>query len=243
MSFDDIDFTKIPTDNKEEAFVLFERATRYAYQRLVADDRESLTDQHGHYTGYFDPERSYVARMIAFLDEKNLEIEIEDISDLPNDKFLNAFAKFRKSVEYASTRFSLRKNNVDCLIGTRITISSTYKLEIGELLQKIRKIVNQEVTDLKKRDKIFKKLAILQSEVDRDQTTIDSLFSSAKDVTKTLGECAENLEPLMELLERVKKLFWDTTEKVPLLPKKEETKLITNQQISVSTDLDDDIPF
>ena len=139
-------------------------------------------------------------------------------------------------------RFNLRKNRTDAgSIGTVIMIASTYKSEIGKLLETIRKIVNQEVHDPKKKDKIFAKIAALQSEVDRDRTTIDALFGQMIDLTKTVGECAENLDPLIDKLERVKKLFWDNSEKVEILPKKERSKLITKQE--APAELDDEIPF
>ena len=73
----------------------------------------------------------------------------------------------------------------------------------------IRKIVSQEVKDVHKRDNILSKIASLQSEVDRDQTTVDALFSRMLDLSQTIGKAAENIEPLVKLMERVKKVFWD----------------------------------
>ena len=104
--------------------------------------------------------------------------------------------------------------------------------------------MNQEVSNANKKDNIFKKIASLQSEIDRDQTTVDAIFGRALDLTKSIGQSADNLDPLMDKLERVKRLIWDNSEKVEQLPKQERPKLITKQETTdQAIDLDDDIPF
>ena len=47
------------------------------------------------------------------------------------------------------------------------------------------------------------------------------------DLSQTLGTAAEKLEPLLEKLERMKKLIWDSPKKVEQLPKPDRPKLIT----------------
>jgi seryl-tRNA synthetase len=124
-----------------------------------------------------------------------------------------------------------------------ISIGSNYKSEIGKLLDTTRKIVYQEVKDTYKRDNILKKIASLQSEVDRDQTTVDALFGRMIDLSQAIGTAAEKLDPLLDKMERVKKLFWDSPRKVEQLPKPERPKLITKDTESTRTGLDDEIPF
>lgn len=141
-----------------------------------------------------------------------------------------------------TTRFKLRQHRIESgTIGTLIAIGSDYKSEIGKLLDTIRKIVNQEIKDTNKRDNILEKIARLQSEVDRDQTTVDALFGRMLDLTKVIGKSADNLEPLVDKLERVKKLFWSKSEKVDTLPKPKRPKLIAKDK--QQNDVDDEIPF
>jgi uncharacterized coiled-coil protein SlyX len=242
MIFDELDFSQLSV-NREEAFTEFVKTISAEYNDRVQNDRRTYSDQNGNYEGSYEPERSFVTAILAFLDEYGVESEIADISELSNDDFASHFGKFKSKVEYMTTRFKLRQSRIASgSIGTLITIGSDYKSEIGKLLDTARKIVNQEVTDTNKKDNIMAKIANLQSEVDRDQTTIDALFGRMLDLSQTVGQSAENLNPLLENLERVKKLFWDTSKKVEQLPKPDRPKLITKDKKKES-DMDDEIPF
>ena len=243
MFFDEIDFSQLPP-NREEAFTAFVASISAEYAQKVRCDRTTYADQNGNYEGSYEPERSFVTSILAFLDEYGIESELVDISALDNRDFSAHFGRFKSQVEYLTTRFRLRQHRVASgSIGTLIAIGSDYKSQIGALLEKIRKIVNQEVLDANKKDNIFAKIASLQSEVDRDQTTVDALFGRLLDLSKTVGKAAENLEPLANLLERVKKIIWDAPEKVEQLPKPDRPKLISKDKSPTKSDLDDEIPF
>ena len=228
--------------NKEEKFIFFEREKRADFEKSFRNDREYETDQNGNYIGSYDPEKKYVVQMCAFLDEFGLDDNIADISSLTGPEFNRKFDEFKNKMTYLSTRFELRKGRVDLdSKGTVIKIESDYKIEIGKLLNTIRKIVNQEIHDGNKKDKIFSKIANLQSEVDRDQTTIDALFGRAIDLSKAIGECGKNIEPLIDKMGRLKKIFWDNTNQSNHLQQPERPKLIERQENNF--DLSDDIPF
>ncbi|TQV73369.1 hypothetical protein [Denitrobaculum tricleocarpae] len=239
MDISDIDLTELPS-GREEAFVYFEKSVRDKHERSVQDDRDFHSDQNNNYVGRLEPERVYISAILAFLDEYNLHIDVPDLNNITREQendFLAELNNFKYKIHYAVTRFSLRKVRIeDGSVGTTILITSTYKSEIGKLLETIRKIVNQEVTDTCKKDKIFSKISDLQLEVDRDQTTIDALFGRVLSLSKTIGQVAENLTPLLDKLERIKKLIWDGAKEVEALPQKERRKLIPKN-------LDDKIPF
>lgn len=243
MIFDEIDFSELPA-NREEAFTDFVRNISAEFSRKLQEDRRTYSDHNGVYEGSYEPERSFVTAILAFLDEYGIESDIVDISELSNNDFANHFGKFKSKVEYITTRFKLRQSRISSgSIGTLISIEYTYKSEIGKLLETARKIINQEVKEVKKRDKILAKISSLQSEVDRDQTTVDALFGRMLDLTQTIGDSAENLSPLIDKLERVKKLFWDTPKKVDQLPKPDRPKMITQENIAKTDDYDEEIPF
>ena len=243
MICDELDFSKLPA-NREEAFTTFVAGVSSEYSQKLRNDRSTYSDQNGNYEGSYEPERSFVTAILAFLDEYGIESEVVDISELANDEFAKHFGKFKSKVEYLVTRFRLRQHRIESGdIGTLIAIGSDYKAEIGKLLDTTRKIVNQEVKDANKKDNIFRKIANLQSEVDRDQTTIDALFGKMIDLSQAIGTAAENLEPLVDKLERLKKVFWDSAKKVEQLPKPDRPKLITKEKEYSESKLDDEIPF
>lgn len=246
MIFDDVNIAGLPA-NSQEAFAEFEAQVREAYENKSRDDRAYNSDQHGEYLGSYAPERSYVTAILAFLDEYSLETEIEDISELNNDDFNRHFGRFKSKIEYITTRYVLRKSRIASgSIGTIIEIPKDYKSEIGSFLEKIRKIVNQEVKEGDKKDKIFTKIASLQSEVDRDKTTVDAAFGRVLDLSKVLGEAGGNMKPAVDQLERIKNIFWDKSKKVDQLPKPDRPKQITKEEAGgygQSSDIDDEIPF
>lgn len=244
MIFDNVDISKLPA-NSEEAFATFEAKVREEYQKRASYDRELNADQNGNYEGSYEPERSYVTAILAFLDEYSLETQIEDISDLGNAEFIKRFGRFKSKIEYITTRYALRKNRISAgSIGTVLSIAQDYKAEIGSHLEKIRKIVNQEVSEGPKKDNIFKKIASLQSEVDRDLTTIDAAFGRVLDLSKVIGEAGGNLKPAVDQMERIKNIFWSKSEKVDRLPSPDRPKLIEKETGAYRTSIDDDeIPF
>jgi hypothetical protein len=242
MIFDELDFSKLPA-SREEAFTEFVKELSAEYSQRVKSDRQTYSDQNGHYEGSYEPERSFVTAILAFLDEYGIESDISDISELSHQEFSANFGIFKSRVDYLTTRFKLRQHRITSgSIGTLITIESDYKSEVGRLLNTIRKIVNQEVKDARKRDSITAKISSLQSEIDRDQTTVDALFGRMLDLSQALGQSAENLSPLLDKLERIKRLFWDNSKKVEQLPKPDRPKLITKEKKSDAS-VDDEIPF
>lgn len=243
MFFDEVDFSKLPP-NREEAFAAFVASISSEYAQNLRNDRSTYSDHNNNYEGSYEPERSFVTAILAFLDEYGIESDLQDISELNNKDFAAHFGRFKSKVEYLTTRFRLRQHRVASgSIGTLIAIGSNYKSEVAGLLDTIRKIVSQEVKDVHKRDNILSKIASLQSEVDRDQTTVDALFSRMLDLSQTIGKAAENIEPLVKLMERVKKVFWDAPEKVRQLPRPERQKLIRQDKAEQKSDMDDEIPF
>lgn len=248
MFIDGIDVGNL-SDDPEEAFISFELKLRDALEGETQKDRVMYSDNNGNYYGSYTPERYYVSSVIAFLDEYNLNIDVYDISELSNENFLQNFGQFFTKINYAKTRLSLRKKRINSgIAGTQIFIAPDYKEEIGKNLETIRKIVNQEVIDQNKREAIFRKISALQSEVDRDRTTYDALLGNVVELSKALGDSAENLEPAIQKIERIFAAITKATERLPFLPKKERPKLITSSENESAKNIkvdnfDDEIPF
>ena len=252
---DTLNLNSLSADS-QEAFTQYVSQLLSQYEESYHEDRGRYTNPDGYYEGSYEPERSYVVRILAFLDEYGLETEIIDISDLEDDEEFNKnFKKFKSRVDYTTMRYRLRKNRIATgSIATVIEIGRNYKSEIGILLNKIRKIVNQEIKEGNKKDKIFAKISVLQSEVDRDQTTFDAFCGGIFDLSKVLGEAVGNIKPAVDQLEQIKKLFWENSEKVEQLPKPDRLKMISENKYGEgdadgvdgqsSNDIDDDeLPF
>lgn len=240
MIIDEIDVSDLPT-NVEESFIAFEKRLREALEDAQRRDQSDWVDQDGHYVGSFLPERYYVSSILAFLDETRLELDVVDISQVADSDFKSQFSQFFNRINYAKTRFLLRKQqSASGASGTPLTFEPKYREEIYKLLGTIRKIVNQEVDDEAKKEKIFNKIASLQSEIDHKKTTVDNLFGRMIDLSQTIGECAENVEPLIDKLERIKKIFWDRSQKMDLLSKSDRPKLLPSDNEEA---LSDEIPF
>lgn len=245
MIFDEVDITMLPTD-REVAFARYEAEIRKAFEQRRSNDREYNIDQNGDYDGYYEPERDYVNSVLAFLDEYGLDTQLPDISELGDQEFIQRFNAFRSKVGYLTTRYTLRAERLrNGTAGTVIAIARDYKSQIGEHLSKIRKIVNSEIKEGVKRDIISKKIAALQSEVDRDQTTVDAAFGRIIDLSQALGSAAENLKPAIDQLERVKELFIGHSKKVDQLSAPDRPKQIEDKshENTDPPDSDDEIPF
>ncbi|MCY4288609.1 MAG: hypothetical protein OXC63_08450 [Aestuariivita sp.] len=229
--------------NPEKAFCEFETKVRTAYENQEA---ANSYDDMGNFVSEvcYASRKSYVVRILAFLDLRAItyadEPRIRDITTLDGEDFMETFGQFTLGVERLITTFQLRN---DSQTGTKIAIAISYKAEIGRYLKKIREIVRREVKAVHKRDNIFAKIAALQSEVDRDQTTIDAAFGRVIDLSKVIGEVAENIKPVIELMDKIKRIFWEGTDKVNLLPKPPSPIMLPKPNSNApSKDASDDIP-
>ena len=243
MIIDSVDISGLG-DNAEEAFVAFEERLRAVLIKAQIEDRSQHSDQNGYYDGSYSPQRYYVSSIMAFLDEYGLVIEnVKDISKFNNEHFLDNFNDFNNSINYAKTRFKLRKEKINSgQVGTPIVIDPDYKAEIHKNLDTIRKIVNSNVVDQNKKDAIYNRISALQSEVDRDRTTIDAFFARATDLSKVISDCAENLDPAIARLERIMSAFGKGTKRITRLPNKEQPTLLLSSEKKTEL-LDDEIPF
>lgn len=230
---------------QEDALVAYISFVTQQYEKAAENDLNRHSDHNGNYIGSYEPQRTYVTDVLAFLDEYNIDSDIPDISELPTKDFLEQFGYFKSKVNYVRRRFALRKVRTEAgTAGTVITFAPDYKAEIGKLLETIRKIVNQEVPEGRRRDTIFSRINSLQLEVDKDFTTIDQTFRLMIDLSSAVGEMSEKVEPLVKQIERLANVFLKGSKKTEQLPKPERPKRITKEEEVAAPDLDDDeIPF
>ena len=243
MDIHDINLSNLD-GNDTDQFLKFARAVSEVFERAKVLDRERNSDHHGNYEGSFEPERTYVSSIMAFIDEYDLEINLVDTSEIEdNAEFYKSFGRFKARIDYSLLRFRLRQERGQSgPTGTATALPLAAKEEVAVCLEKIRKIVVSMLEDGNKRDRILAKIATLQLEIDRDRTTIDAVFSKAIALSTVIGESADKLDPAVKLLERIKEVFWKQARPVPQLPKPErpEPKGIEDKSGSID---DDEIPF
>ena len=114
-----------------------------------------------------------------------------------------------------------------------------------QLLGRIRKVINQTELPEPKKAAIYDKISALQAEVDKSTTRFDALLSRWLDLTNALGEGAENLEPLVKLMERLRGVFGraKAAHDQGQLPAPEEQKQLPGPEPAVADELDDEIAF
>ena len=182
----------LPSD-PELAFVEFERIIR-----------NSITDKNGEIE--YGKARQYVNLLYAFIDEHKIDVGIDStraISD--NTGFYNHILEL---AERFATRVRIRKHrDVSPNFTSVVRFNSDYREQVHEKISLIRKILLAADIREARREELFRKLNALASEVDKEHTTSEALTSIWLEATQAIGEGAENLEPVLKLLERIAKIF------------------------------------
>lgn len=193
-------------------------------------------------------EREYSNHILAFIKIANLDIPVSGTPPYDDSNFWEWYHRFVQVIDYHIVEYRLaHARGTEAGITTAVHLSVNYKTQIHKLLDKIRKVVNAvDLADTKK-NAIYDKIAALQSEVDRTKTRFDTFLSRWLDITNAAGEGAENLEPVVKLLDRVIKIFGraKADHDAGKLPAPEETRKLPGPkpQELVSADLDEEIPF
>ena len=63
-----------------------------------------------------------------------------------------------------------------------------------------------------------------------DRTSFEALLNKGSKLTKALGEYAENLEPLANLVQKIKNFIWAGSEDAKLLDASDETPLLEGEK-------------
>lgn len=184
-------------DDDEAAFVQYEAILRETVRR-VNSDQDYRT---------WDVEREYVAHMLAFVDNRDLPVDLPRNPPDDDQYFSDWYKNFVRAIDYfkASARLQVsarRKRNV-----TSIALPIDMKAQIGGHLTAIRNIVGCADLSANKRDAIFRRVADLQEEVDRDRTRTEAALALLLDVTSAVGKGAENLKPVLDRIESIIKVL------------------------------------
>lgn len=152
-------------------------------------------------------QREYVAHVLAFVDNRPLPFELPRNPPYEDEQFWDWYQDFMRAIDYykASSRLQVaarRKRNV-----TTIALSLDFKTQIGGHLTAIRKIVGEADVSVNKRDVLYRRIANLQEEVDRDRTRTEAVFALWLDTTSAVGKGAKNLDSVFDRIEKIMGVF------------------------------------
>jgi hypothetical protein len=226
----DPDTEGLPPDDLELAFFIYEK-------RLRARTRDAANTNDDSY----DIEREYVNKLLAFIELAGTKIPVNEEPPFENVKFSYWYNRFLQQVDRFTARVGVARGmGIGPGIVTALHLSDDYRTEISGLIGRIRKVINASDIAVDKKEAIYKKIAALQLEVDTTMTSVGAFCSRLLEVTHTVGEAAENLEPVAKMIERI----WKTFSSAQADHKRGELPAPTElRQITGSTDTEDDIPF
>ena len=151
-------------------------------------------------------EHSYVENIKGYIDETGIDMEINvSMDEMSWDIY---FSEFHGKVQYFKARLRTRaKMAFFAKPGEMVSLSDDYRQEIHYLLNRVRKVVHTSDLEQLKKDAILQKINELNDEVDQSTTKLGRYKAVWLEVTEALGEGAKNLEPAVEILERVGRIF------------------------------------
>jgi hypothetical protein len=233
MFFDE-DLEKLP-QNSQAAFV---KLIDLLNRRLAEDDGDS----------WHSRAQQYVQVVLGFVDAKGLNIDLDRLYPNSEYNFSGWFERFRNSIIYyqARYRFSGISSGPASDVAS-VELTDSHRAEIHTLLNKIRKIIPHLHVSERKQTAIYNKIAALHAEVDKPRTGLDRLMAVILEVSDTAGEAADNLEPVVKLVERLRGAFVraKSDSELPALPAPDGEpvmKRLTGPATPLQ-DRDDEIPF
>ncbi|MGR0184097.1 hypothetical protein [Azospirillum aestuarii] len=224
------DLGELPHD-PEEAFMEFD-ARLFEYVEANKDQQS------------WSVERRYISRLKAFADEHEINLPFSLKIPIEDDAFGEWYRWALDQIDYYKTRLTIRTHRGKTSgTVTILTLNDGFRVEIHNRLNQIRSYIESSPLDEKKKDAIYSKIAALQAEVDKSKTRLDAFLSVQLDITAAIGKGAESLEPVVKLLDSVKKIFSrakDENEQAAL-EKPQERRLIEGPKRD--QEVDDEIPF
>lgn len=232
---DDSLFESLPSD-PEEAFLTLEGF----FRRELEDNLQKDSSDSFNISYYID----YLSQVVAAISELNLTQQFG--VDLPPVEDINyaSYPDLSKRIKNYCIRLQIRKGRRTQ--GFSVAFDPASKAKIHHLLGQVRETIQLlEVTE-SKREALLKRVAALESEVDRTRTRLEAFGELVIGVAGLTGEASEKLEPLRKLVDSVARIIHGSKEEEERnqvkLPAPEKPKQLEGPKTPVDQS-DDDIPF
>jgi hypothetical protein len=202
---------ELPEDDRD-AFLAYETICR----KWVDDHKTSAN---------WAAERQYVTHILAFADARDVGLSLD--GEIPDDdeEFADYFSGLLSQVDRFRAKVRVELAAARKTSGTSFHIARNFKTQIGGHLTAIRKIVQDATLSDSKREAIFNRIEKLQAEVNRDRTKTESAIGLWLDITSAISHGAEKLDPAIERLEKIMKVFAEARDEATVrLPAPAEQK-------------------
>ncbi len=231
-------YEDLPED-PEDAFLVLEADFRETCEMSILRSSEEVDER-----PYYE---NYVVQVMGAV----VALQISDIftPDPPNigEVTYTEYRRFKTEVLYFTTKISIRRGRR--IKGFSVQFNRVTKKKILHYLNKIEDIIEKIDLSHQKKEALINKLRSFQSELDRDRTRLEAYGNLMIDAAGVLGDTAEQLKPVKEILDSISRLIWGARQESndKQLSPPEERKQIEPPQESPSEQdnnkSDDEIPF
>ena len=185
-----------------KAFLKFESNVKSNYDSETGSDLDTIAAGKG-----------YMESIRGFIMETDLDCLVPVYEHLSNKDILATSEKFLLYMLRFTAQLNARilwldeAHNDDSDGQELLRISSSYKVEIHDRLNQIRKIVSVADLTIDKRDLIYDKISALGQEVDRERTRLGTVMSNILDISNAAGQAVKNAEPLNKKVNSLIQIF------------------------------------
>jgi hypothetical protein len=197
--------------------------------------------------GYFATEEylQYIRRTVAAAAELQLGI----LHDIPipsaEDFSLSDYRNFLGQVEHYRTAFQIRHARRES--GYSVRFDDRTRRIVNHHLAQIRELIQKLEVDEWRKDSLLNCLNAFQAEVDRSRSGYEVFGAFVVETAGVLGEAAEKLEPIRQIIDSVAGLIWGTkhAEQTKSIPAPSPRKQIPPPKTKPPKrgSMDDEIPF
>lgn len=213
----DNEYLDLP-DDPEEAFAVLHR-------RKIDKIREAWNDSSANHSLF---EEEYVDNLIAFDQVHDLGLLIGFSNPpLQQREFSEFFSGFRRHCEITSQKILMESARKAKASAAAIVVFDTEtRKAIHLLIHSIReKIIALRLPE-NKREALFSKLNAFSLEVDNNRTRADALYAFAYDIARSGRKIAEEVSPILDVVDRISDLIDKAKSLKDLLPPWSERKRI-----------------
>jgi chromosome segregation ATPase len=161
------------------------------------------------------------------------------------------YSGFFADVDYATT--DIRLQRAERLKISSVKLDAATKIKLRHLTTEIRETVDKLDVSVRKKERLYERLAELDAEINRDRTRYEAIAAMLIEACDDAGEAAKRLEPVVRLVERVGAAIGVAKrdeDAQARLPPPADRKRIEDKTVKPKTNggnfdkqLDDEIPF
>lgn len=226
----DQDFIASLPNDPEAAWPLYEAHIRKECTIYDIENRGSFLDK-----------KKYICLIVAFINQYNIGLDIEDPTSFNHHSFEEYFYDAEIKIMIFTAQMALKNSK---RIGL-YALEPNLKREIHHYINQIREIVNNVELRANKKEALLNRLNEFAKEVDKDRTRGEIWASTYISFKAEIKDGAEALEQALKPLEKIADIFGKAKEFVDMLkPPEKRISIEDHSKANSSMNYsDDEIPF